>query len=151
MVNLRRSCLRHLMSSPQFWPSILVLLLMLGCGTRQQEDVVEILMEKHSPDGAFVATVFTCSGGGAAGYTYENVNLRLQSQALDPRLCLMGEHVTWHSFRQIQIKWVGPRHLEVSYEEDSSPAYRENNQRKITSLLGVRIDYIPLAHELLPP
>ena len=35
-----------------------------------------VIIEAKSPDGKLVATVFSCSGGGAAGYTCTNVNLR---------------------------------------------------------------------------
>ena len=37
---------------------------------------MEILQEEKSPNGQYVATSFSCSGGGAAGYFYFNANLR---------------------------------------------------------------------------
>jgi len=37
-----------------------------------------------SPDGEHVATVFSCSGGGAAGYTYTNVSCVLKENVPIP-------------------------------------------------------------------
>ena len=50
--------------------------ILVGFSSYKNSDKVELLSEKTSPNGKFIATSFSCSGGGAAGYFYFNGNLR---------------------------------------------------------------------------
>ena len=54
--------------------------LLLGCidfsGGGPDTDKIKIIGEEKSPNGKFIATSFSCSGGGAAGYFYFNASLR---------------------------------------------------------------------------
>jgi len=71
----------NLHARPGF-PKALFLLLILflgGCHDWRGTDTVEVLSEKPSPDGRFIATSFYCEGGGAAGYCYWNASLRRES------------------------------------------------------------------------
>ncbi|HAT19201.1 MAG TPA: hypothetical protein DCS85_03500, partial [Verrucomicrobiales bacterium] len=81
-------------------------MLLTGCidfGGDRENDEVEILSEKKSPNGKFIATSFSCSGGGAAGYFYFDVSLREAGEKLDQRDGLMGKHKTWKAFTDIEV------------------------------------------------
>ena len=102
---------------------------------------VEIIGEEKSPNGRFIATSFSCSGGGAAGYFYFNASLRKAGEKLDPRDGLLGKHKTWNAFNDIKVKWIDDTTLEVSYNQSNSPDYKENNAVKVESKHGIRIHY----------
>ena len=115
-------------------------MLVLGCidlggGT----DTVEIVAEEKSPNGKFVATSFSCSGGGAAGYFYFNASLRKTGENLDQRDGLLGKHKTWKAFTDIEVKWIDDKNLEVSYKQSDSPGY--NEAIKVESKHGIKIHY----------
>jgi hypothetical protein len=124
--------------------TIAVSLLHLGCGWGggQENDKIEILHEEKSPCGQFAATVFSCSGGGAAGYFYFNANLRKVGEKINHRDVLMGKHPTWKAFRDIDVDWVDALNLNVSYKQSGSPPYQENNAVKIKSKYGIRVNHL---------
>tara|TARA_B100000029_G_scaffold290151_1_gene283803 strand:- start:63 stop:488 length:426 start_codon:yes stop_codon:yes gene_type:complete len=118
----------------------------LGCvdffsGGDLSTDKIEIISEVKSPDGKFVATSFSCSGGGAAGYFYFNASLRKAGAKLDQRDGLLGKHKTWKAFSDIEVKWIDDRNLEVSCKENNSPSYMENNAVKVKTKHGIKIHY----------
>ena len=108
----------------------------------KNSDKVELLSEKKSPNGKFIATSFSCSGGGAAGYFYFNANLRRVEEELDQRDCLLGKHKTWIAFNDIRVRWIDDSNLEISYKQNNSPAYQDNNSVKVSSKFGVNIHYV---------
>lgn len=113
-----------------------------GMGDWRTSDTVEILQEVQSPDGVHVATVFFCAGGGAAGYTYTNVNLRKASQEFNQRDILLGKYL-WHSFGDIAVAWVDEETLEVTYRwSNSDPVYRERNGKMVPRKGQVAVTYI---------
>ena len=89
---------------------------LLGCidfsGGGPNTDKIKIIGEENSPNGKFIATSFSCSGGGAAGYFYFNANLRKAGEKLDQRdglnltsykrlssyLCLLDDIYFWGYF-----------------------------------------------------
>ena len=121
-------------------------MLSLGCidfsGGGPDTDKIKIIGEEKSPNGKFIATSFSCSGGGAAGYFYFNASLRKAGEKLDPRDGLMGKHKTWKAFTDIEVKWIDDTNLEVSYNLSNSPDYKENNAVKVESKHGIKIHYI---------
>ena len=120
------------------------LILLIGCidfGGGPDTDTVEIVAEKKSPNGKFIATSFSCSGGGAAGYFYFNASLRKAGEKLDQRDGLLGKHKTWKAFNDIEVKWIDDKNLEVSYKQTDSPDYKENNAVKVESKHGIKIHY----------
>lgn len=120
--------------------------LLAGCGNDDWKttDEVEVLSESKSPDGKYIVTVFSCSGGGAAGYTYTNVNLREASEPLDQRDFLLGEHL-WSSFSDITVNWEDPVNLEVTYRwADDHPDYKTMNGRTVPKKANVKISYVLL-------
>ena len=127
------------------WTVVILSCLCCACEELPSTDIVEVLSESVSPDGSFIATHFRCTGGGAAGYVYENVQLHKPHRDLDPRDCLMGKHATWNAFSQIKLQWMNSQHLVITLHEETHPAYRENNTEKIRSKDGVTIDYILLS------
>ena len=75
--------------------------LLHGCidfGGDRENDKIEILQEEKSPNGQYVATSFSCSGGGAAGYFYFNANLRKAGEESDQLDGLMDKHKDWKAF-----------------------------------------------------
>ncbi len=119
--------------------------LLVGCidfGGSRENDEVEILQEEKSPNGQYVATSFSCSGGGAAGYFYFNANLRKAGEELDQLDGLMGKHKDWKAFTDIDVRWIEDTNLEVSYKQNESPAYKENNAVKVESKYGIKISHL---------
>jgi hypothetical protein len=116
--------------------------IIVGCSSYKNSDKVELLSEKTSPNGKFIATSFSCSGGGAAGYFYFNANLRRVEEELDQRDCLLGKHKTWKAFYDIRVRWMDDSNLEISYKQNNSPAYQDNNSVKVSSKFGVNIHYV---------
>ena len=116
--------------------------LLTGCPDfGEGSDTVEILGEEKSPNGEFIATSFSCSGGGAAGYFYFNASLRKAGEKLDPYDVLLGKHKTWKAFTDIEVGWIDDDNLEVSCKQNDSPEYRENNAVKVESRHGIKIHY----------
>ncbi len=131
---------------PTFASAIIcsLLMLLIGCidfGGGPDTDTVEIVAEEKSPNGKFIATSFSCSGGGAAGYFYFNANLRKAGEELDQLDGLMGKHKDWKAFTDIEVRWIDDNNLEVSCKQNDSPEYRENNAVKVESRHGIKIHY----------
>jgi len=122
-----------------------LIVLLIGCidfsGGGPGTDKIEIIGEEKSPNGRFISTSFSCSGGGAAGYFYFNASLRKAGEKLDPRDGLMGKHKTWKAFTDIEVKWIDDTNLEVSYNQSNSPDYKENNAHKVESKHGIKIHH----------
>ena len=108
----------------------------------RDHDEVEIIQEEKSPNGQYVATSFSCSGGGAAGYFYFNANLRKAGEELDQLDGLMGKHKDWKAFFDVEVHWIDDENLELSYEEIDLPAYVENNAVKVKSKYGIKIHHV---------
>ncbi len=119
---------------------------LLGCidfsGGGSNTDKIKIIGEEKSPNGKFIATSFSCSGGGAAGYFYFNASLRKAGEKLDQRDGLLGKHKTWKAFANIEVKWIDDKNLEVSCKQSDSPDYKENNAIKVESKHGIKIHYV---------
>lgn len=118
-------------------------LIMGGCNRDwKTTDDVEIINELKSPDGEHIATVFYCSGGGAAGYVYYNVNLRKTTDQFSQRDFLLGKRL-WGSYTDITVRWIDSAHLEVSYMWwGDHPEYKRYNGRRVPNRDGVRITYL---------
>ena len=122
------------------WFALFSVLLITGCHD-PSTDTIEILGKEKSPDGKFIATSFSCSGGGAAGYFYFNASLRKAGEKLDQRDGLLGKHKTWKAFTDIEVRWIDDENLEVSCKQYDSPDYKENNAVKVESKHGIKIHY----------
>ena len=108
----------------------------------RDHDKVEIIQEEKSPNGQYVATSFSCSGGGAAGYFYFNANLRKAGEELDQLVVLMGKHKDWKAFFDVEVRWIDDENLELSYKEMDLPAYVENNVVMVESKYGIKIHHL---------
>ena len=121
----------------------LMILFTSGCrGWGGGTDTVEILIEKPSPDGRFIATSFYCEGGGAAGYCYWNADLRRAEDELNQRDGLLGKYKTWKGFGDIKLRWIDNGNLEIAYKQANSEAYRDHVSERVESRHGIRIHYI---------
>ena len=116
--------------------------LVVGCSSYKNTDIVKVISEKASPNGQLIASSFSCSGGGAVGYFNFNANLRRMEEKLDQRDCLLGKHKTWKAFNDIEVRWIDDSNLETSYKQDNSSSYRENNLVKVASKYDVNIHYL---------
>ena len=128
-----------------FTLGLLLILCYVRCDNflgNRDHDKVEIIQEEKSPNGQYVATSFSCSGGGAAGYFYFNANLRKAGEELDQLDVLMGKHKDWKAFFDIKLRWIDDENLELSYEEIDLPAYVENNAVKVKSKYGIKIHHV---------
>ena len=105
-------------------------------------DKVEIIQEEKSPNGQYVATSFSCSDGGAAGYFYFNANLRKAGEELDQLDVLMGKHKDWKAFFDVEVRWIDDDNLELSYKEIDLPEYVKNNAVKVESKYGIKIHHV---------
>ena len=119
-----------------------VILFASGCHDWRGTDTVEILSEKPSPDGRFIATSFYCEGGGAAGYCYWNTSLRRAEDELNQRDGLLGKHKTWKGFGDIKLRWIDDSNLEIACRQATSDAYRDHVSERVESRHGIRIHYI---------
>ena len=108
----------------------------------RDHDKVEIIQEEKSPNGQYVATSFSCSDGGAAGYFYFNANLRKAGEELDQLDVLMGKHKDWKAFFDIEVRWIDDDNLELSYKEIDLPEYVKNNAVKVESKYGIKIHHV---------
>jgi hypothetical protein len=128
-----------------FTLALLLILFYVRCdnflGSRDH-DKLEIIQEETSPNGQYVATSFSCSGGGGAGYFYFNANLRKAGEELDQLDVLMGKQKDLKAFFEIEVRWIDNENLELSYEEIDLPAYVENNAVKVKSKYGIRIHHL---------
>ena len=124
-------------------PMSIVTLFLCGCGQNDWKttDTVEILSESKSPDGNYIATVFSCEGGGAAGYIYTNVNLRKVSEDFSQRDVLLGENL-WNSFSDISVSWKDSTTLNVSYRWASdNSSHKAQNGKTVPEKVGVKVNY----------
>lgn len=126
--------------------SLIVGLFVVACGQSEWKttDEVEIISESGSPDAKYIATVFSCSGGGAAGYTYTNVNLRKASDGFNQRDFLLGKHL-WNSYSEISVEWLDQTNLGVSFRGPASSTDEKENGQRVEEKDGVKVNYIPLA------
>lgn len=116
--------------------------LQMGCVSDPSANTVEVLSEKTSPNGKFIATSFSCSGRGAAGYIYFNTSLWKAGEKLDQRDGLLGKHKTWNGFTDIEVRWIDDGNLEMSCKQYEPPAHKENNTIRVESKHGIKIHYV---------
>lgn len=123
--------------------ALMASVLLISCGRNdwKKTDTVTVLSESRSQDGKHIATVFSCSGGGAAGYAYTNVNLRKASETLNQRDVLLGERL-WNSYEDISVSWKDATTLEVSYSwTRDDPDFKKQNGENVPEKYGVRVTY----------
>ena len=120
----------------------LMILFISGCNDWRGTDTVEVLSEKPSPNGKFIATSFYCAGGGAAGYCYWNASLRQAEEQLNQRDGLLGKYKTWKGFSDIELRWIDDSNLEIACRQATSEAYRDHVSVRAESRHDIRIHYI---------
>ena len=117
-------------------------ILLSNCNNWKTTDDVDILSEEKSPDGRHVATVFNCSGGGAAGYHYANVNLRNSKEELNQRKVLLGSYL-WPSFKDMSVAWEDATTLVVTYSWNTrNPESRKKEEKRVRKQGDVTVKYV---------
>ena len=87
-----------------------------------------------SPDGQWVATIVNVSGGGAAGYAFDDVLLTRSGAALS-----RADSVTAGTqLRGVTLKWGSPTRLRVGYAH----AFRAGGARFTPDSRGVALDWV---------
>ena len=54
----------------------------------------------------------------------------------------MGKHKTWMAFNDIRVRRIDDSNLEISYKQNNSPSYQDNNSVKVSSKFGINIHYV---------
>ena len=87
-----------------------------GCTHRNEKvkEQIEILSTATSSSNDYVATVYTVSGGGAAGYVYKVVNLRKQAESFDPK---KGIIFSASGTREVSLQWEDNESLVVKHSK----------------------------------
>lgn len=88
-----------------------------GCAQHKADGRVDIVVTSASPDQEYVATVYTVSGGGAAGYIYRLVNLRRHGEPFDPEKGIIFQATRTQN---ITVTWRGGESLTISYSKPGS-------------------------------
>ncbi len=96
---------------------------------------VYIGREAVSPDGKKVATFYTISGGGAAGYVLTRLNLRPKTQAWKPTKASNDYVFELRHGDDLDLQWQGNNKLNVVYEAGAD-TYDQLNSKD-----GVKISY----------
>ncbi|MDP6958752.1 MAG: hypothetical protein QF645_08060 [Planctomycetota bacterium] len=90
---------------------LFAILLLGGCFDGRENDTVEVLSEKRSPNGQYIATSFSCSGGGAAGGGDAPENVR---QALHDALSKIKWSSDEKTLKIIFLVGDAPAHLDYN-------------------------------------
>jgi hypothetical protein len=106
--------------------AFLGLLLILGAALSCSHDI-QVLEEKKSSNGEFVATTYASSAGGALGDDWIVVNVRPKDVPFRPNTgdVLQLEHSA------VEVEWVGD-HLNIRYSSDAVVHKRLETWRRIT-------------------
>ena len=67
--------------------------------------------------------------------------LRVEEE-LDQCDYLLGKHKTWMAFNDIRVQWMDDSNLEISYKQNNSSAYPDNNSVKVSSKFGINVHYV---------
>ena len=54
----------------------------------------------------------------------------------------MGKQKTWMAFNDTRVRWIDDSDLEISYKQNNSPSYQDNNSVKVSSKFGINIHYV---------
>lgn len=93
---------------------------------------IDINQEIESPDGRYVATFYTISGGGAAGYVVERLKIMPRSQVFKADEDYVFE--MRHAYK-LDLEWRDDDFLIVTYPTDADV------HRKLTSKGNIKISY----------
>jgi hypothetical protein len=122
--------------------SLGMIIMAIACGEQwRKTDRVTVLQEKFSPGGRYVATAFECSGGGAAGYFYSNVNVRRKEEPFNQRQFILGDKL-WSGYGNFDLQWLGSNHLQVTYQGPKDPKWLKQNGSRKEECCGVKITYV---------
>ncbi|MEO1949219.1 hypothetical protein [Thioclava sp.] len=70
------------------------------------------------------------------------MNLRKAADDFNQRDFLLGKH-NWNSFADIEVRWKGPKNLEVSYRwRGDNPDHKKMNNQTVPEKGGVRVLYV---------
>ena len=61
---------------------------------------------------------------------------------MDQRDCLLGKHKTGIAVNDIRGRGIDDSDLEISYKQNNSPSYQDNNSVKVSSKFGINIHYV---------
>ena len=53
-----------------------------------------------------------------------------------------GQAQDLDAFNDIRVQWMDDSNLEISYKQNNSSAYPDNNSVKVSSKFGINVDYV---------
>ena len=116
-------------------------LLFLSCGVKDDSSDWKIVNTLHSPDDGYVATIYTISGGGAAGWCEQRIEINSKDQPFDMKKKKGADFCFSASCNSVlQVKWESTNSIQIQYSigEAGVSIY----QRRMPEGLPVRIDYV---------
>ncbi len=119
---------------------VLLVVLVAGCsfsGAPPEAVDLTVWCECSSPDGRLIASFYTQSGGGAAGWVYDYVSVRSADAPLDidaPVMAMVRGQNT-------RLTWVDRRTLQV--EHPSGATVLSSRPEIVTPFGSVGISYVP--------
>jgi hypothetical protein len=105
----------------------------LGENNGSSRNEVRVMSESASPDGKFVARYFVLSGGGAAGYVIDFVNIQPAGEAFNNNVNVVFQAT---GTRVLKLDWAEPR-LKITYEKGGNILQPSPDQMK-----NMPIDFI---------
>jgi hypothetical protein len=116
----------------------LVCLIFLSCAERSSNWKIDNIVK--SPDDGYVATIYTISGGGAAGWCEQRIEINSKDKPFDMEktkgadFCFSAD-----CGKVLQVKWESTNSIQIKYTiGDGVSIY----QRRTPLGLPVRIDYV---------
>ena len=100
------------------------------------EEDVDILLIANSPNTDYIVTVYTISGGGAAGYVYERVSIRKKEDRFDKNKGMIFQGA---KIKNLSVEWKGDRLLQVKYTKAGDIFTQEKEWGKKEKIL---IEYL---------
>ena len=122
---------------------LVTLTILCGCNrsaneTATQETEVNVRSVAVSPDKTHIATSYTVSGGGAAGFVYKCVNVRAATEPFAPTA---GVVFQMSGNSELAVRWEADGTLIVEHPTDATVLTSDPDWKDGTAT--VRIRYVP--------
>lgn len=125
-----------------FLAAIAFSLSLIFAGPSESRHTLNTLQEKVSPNGAYLATSYVDTGGGAAGWCTAEVNVRKTGTSLSAS----DEIFAAHCGTKVELSWASNNVLQIDYTPDeesfgvSQQAWAVDHAVKIVYTEGKDID-----------
>lgn len=116
-------------------------MLLTSCAESSNSNDWKVVSTLHSPKGEYVATVYTISGGGAAGWCEQRIEITSRNKPFDLERTKKEANFCFSAScgSKLQVIWKSETSLRIKYTIDDAGV--SIYQRRIAPGLPVRIDY----------